>query len=464
MANAFHNQVASPAFFLRGDDIDRLRVHLLLAVTGGWPAPIASYTPVTLLPYNVLSSAEKVAFICAATVSPLTFGIEQCEGLYSRNLNDFFVPTIEETFVITSEISPILCWSPNMDDSFDYLGALQHSTTVGTVDSLVSLLQQAGGHCALILSGKLPVDELNVAALQLYHRMGWLRSLVINLATISITEFVALLGSDLQNLVTIAAIDPLPSVLHAYDIGSHKGTQAHADVLRNIIRNVDTTFLSRLSLRLWKQLKSPRRDLFGQAVPFIVLAGEVQTSTEDGMVKALSGFPSIRLTTHAFAKQTGRYFYEVEIMTEGLMQIGFADGSFRCDPASGQGVGDHLHSWAFDGMRTKKWNVACDSYGKRWRVGDIVGALIDMDLMEIRYFLNGEDLGQAFVSFPSSQPIFPALSLNVRQTARVNIGQCRFMCVKLHNCDLHLYYLQVSSRREGWVPLQARVPGFQRDG
>lgn len=66
--------------------------------------------------------------------------------------------------------------------------------------------------------------------------------------------------------------------------------------------------------------------------------------------------------------------------------------------------------------------------GKKWRVGDIVGALIDTDLYEIRFYLNGEDLGQAFVNFFSGEPMFPALSLNVRQSVRVNIGLSKFMC------------------------------------
>lgn len=62
-------------------------------------------------------------------------------------------------------------------------------------------------------------------------------------------------------------------------------------------------------------------------------------------------------------------------------------------------MGDHLHSWAFDGLRTKKWNVSCEGYGRRWRVGDTVGALLDTDLMEMRFYLNGRDLGAAFVNF-----------------------------------------------------------------
>lgn len=52
----------------------------------------------------------------------------------------------------------------------------------------------------------------------------------------------------------------------------------------------------------------------------------------------------------------------------------------------------------------------------------MVGVLADMDLLEMRFYLNGEDLGPAFEDF-SSFDIFPALSLNVRQCVRLNFGQ-----------------------------------------
>jgi hypothetical protein len=122
---------------------------------------------------------------------------------------------------------------------------------------------------------------------------------------------------------------------------------------------------------------------------------------------------------------TGRWFYEVSLISDGLMQIGWANALFRCDPICGQGVGDHMHSWAFDGLRSKKWNVSCDSYGRRWRIGDTVGVLVDMDLLEMRFYLNGEDLGPAFEDF-SSYELFPAFSLNVRQCIRLNFGQYKF--------------------------------------
>lgn len=70
--------------------------------------------------------------------------------------------------------------------------------------------------------------------------------------------------------------------------------------------------------------------------------------------------------------------------------------------------------------------VSCEAYGRRWRLGDTVGVLVDMDLLEMRFFLNGEDLGPAFEDF-SAYELHPALSLNVRQCVRLNFGQFKFL-------------------------------------
>lgn len=46
----------------------------------------------------------------------------------------------------------------------------------------------------------------------------------------------------------------------------------------------------------------------------------------------------------------------------------------------------------------------------------------------MRYFLNGEDLGASFVEFSvAASGLFPAISLNVRQSVRVNFGQFKFV-------------------------------------
>lgn len=51
---------------------------------------------------------------------------------------------------------------------------------------------------------------------------------------------------------------------------------------------------------------------------------------------------------------------------------------------------------------------------------------MDMDLLEMRFYLNGEDLGPAFEDF-SAYELHPAFSLNVRQCVRINFGQYKFL-------------------------------------
>ena len=65
-----------------------------------------------------------------------------------------------------------------------------------------------------------------------------------------------------------------------------------------------------------------------------------------------------------------------------------AAGGFSCDPLDGTGCGDHPRSWAFDGLRQRRWNVSSSTYGGRWRMGDVLGCLHNLDAMEVS--LNSE--------------------------------------------------------------------------
>jgi hypothetical protein len=217
----------------------------------------------------------------------------------------------------------------------------------------------------------------------------------------------------LPKLMSIAVMDPVHAVSFALSDDAFKGVQI--DVLKNLLKEGDSTFLEKISFRLWKQfnvdnslpktllfksnttndmvvnsidyLHTYNATLLNKLIHITALGGEVVVS--DTKVRALTHFPSIRLLGISLERMSGRWFYECTILSEGLMQIGWANAHFRCDPINGQGVGDHMHSWAFDGLRSKKWNVSCEPYGKRWHNGDTVGALIDMDLMEMRFYLNG---------------------------------------------------------------------------
>jgi hypothetical protein len=87
---------------------------------------------------------------------------------------------------------------------------------------------------------------------------------------------------------------------------------------------------------------------------------------------------------------------------------------------SSLGVGDHPHSWALDGYRCKRWNGSSEDYGMRWNQGDVVGCLLDLDSMQMKFYLNGEDLGndggrwwlQWTVVVPMADDVYSSLVLS----------------------------------------------------
>ena len=68
-------------------------------------------------------------------------------------------------------------------------------------------------------------------------------------------------------------------------------------------------------------------------------------------------------------------YYEVDIQTEGPAKVGWCLVS--CPP-DGE-VGSDDHSWSYDGHSEEKLHGGyCDSYGKRWQPGDVVGVFLDI--------------------------------------------------------------------------------------
>ena len=68
-------------------------------------------------------------------------------------------------------------------------------------------------------------------------------------------------------------------------------------------------------------------------------------------IEAKSNFVSIRANTAVFHEC---FFYEVTLLTDGLMQIGWC--SRNTNFSNNNGVGDSPNSYAYDGYRVEKWN------------------------------------------------------------------------------------------------------------
>lgn len=57
------------------------------------------------------------------------------------------------------------------------------------------------------------------------------------------------------------------------------------------------------------------------------------------------------------ATKTHKYAFEVVLVTNGLMQVGWVTDEFEIDPEGGTGVGDDEYSYGYDGCRVKKWHA-----------------------------------------------------------------------------------------------------------
>eukprot|EP00924_Labyrinthula_sp_SR-Ha-C_P008421 augustus_masked-scaffold_11-processed-gene-12.82-mRNA-1 protein AED:0.48 eAED:0.48 QI:0/-1/0/1/-1/1/1/0/2156 len=80
----------------------------------------------------------------------------------------------------------------------------------------------------------------------------------------------------------------------------------------------------------------------------------VQELDSAPVCQGLTNFPSISLQ-QCILSQTGKYYFELEIVKHGLAQVGVAMLPFEGDTNEGCGVGDDMFSFAIDIWRKKLW-------------------------------------------------------------------------------------------------------------
>ncbi|PAA78833.1 hypothetical protein BOX15_Mlig019048g2 [Macrostomum lignano] len=137
-----------------------------------------------------------------------------------------------------------------------------------------------------------------------------------------------------------------------------------------------------------------------------------------------------------------RWYFEVTLVTAGVMQIGWASTDTPLLRDEGLGVGDDAASVAIDGCRCCLWHRGRQDKRRyrwrRWRVGDVVGCLLEFSANQqqqqqpqsaggwaaARFSLNGawSSAGTA-VRLPAVGAAYrPAASLMASQQLRFNFG------------------------------------------
>ncbi|CAO3624027.1 unnamed protein product [Cunninghamella blakesleeana] len=144
-------------------------------------------------------------------------------------------------------------------------------------------------------------------------------------------------------------------------------------------------------------------------------------------------FESIRATE---CVKQGRWYYEVLLVTAGIMQIGWCTKRCKFVPEEGYGVGDDQHGFAFDTYRSAVWangSVIYSQYNKekiQCKPGDVLGSYLDLDNGICSFFINGRDLGLTVAFEHSSskatsnemEGLYPAFSLTTHQHVILNFG------------------------------------------
>ena len=113
-----------------------------------------------------------------------------------------------------------------------------------------------------------------------------------------------------------------------------------------------------------------------------------------------------------------------------------ARDEFIPDQLNGDGVGDCVASWGYDGSRNLLFiqgkERALDAAVSRWKAGDVVGCTLDLESKPktCTFSLNGRPVSSAELdSDSSSSPAlyYAAVSLNSGQAVRLNYGQRPFV-------------------------------------
>ena len=154
----------------------------------------------------------------------------------------------------------------------------------------------------------------------------------------------------------------------------------------------------------------------------------------DGVLRGDGNFSTVRLGE--FELRRGLWYYEVTLLTEGLMQIGWAQTGFTSNSESGDGVGDDKQSWSYDGFRSCVWHDGKEkTYGSNWRIGDIVGCKLHIEgrVASIEFTLNGVSQGVAFRELDiSTLGMFPVMSMNGDQAVRSVRARSARIFITLH--------------------------------
>lgn len=153
------------------------------------------------------------------------------------------------------------------------------------------------------------------------------------------------------------------------------------------------------------------------------VVGSFTSGLDRLVLNSQDNFSTIRANVCVYK---GRWQYELMLGTKGVMQVGWS--TLGCKFSEEKGVGDTQDSYAYDGNRQRKWNVATFKYGAMWQSGDVISCTLDLEEGKVEFYRNGKSLGPAFTTVKTGPgyAYFPAMSLAIGESLAANFGATPF--------------------------------------
>ncbi|XP_056401288.1 ryanodine receptor 3 isoform X2 [Hyla sarda] len=218
-----------------------------------------------------------------------------------------------------------------------------------------------------------------------------------------------------------------------------------------------------------ERTKKSNRDSLREAVrTFIGYGYNIEPPDQeitDQMMERV-GIDKIRFfrVEQTYAVDSGKWYFEFEVVTGGDMRIGWARPS--CRPDIELGADDR--AFVFEGSRAQCWNMGSSFFGRNWQPGDVVGCLINLDDKSMIFTLNGELLitnqgsELAFADFEIENGFVPVCSLGLSQIGRMNFGRDASTFKYYTMCGLQEGFqpFAVNTNRDVAMWFSKRLPTF----
>jgi hypothetical protein len=125
------------------------------------------------------------------------------------------------------------------------------------------------------------------------------------------------------------------------------------------------------------------------------------------------------LTTTGTELTEGRHYWEVELLSESVINIFIGISRPNLDPTGDYALSECTDGWFMDAYFGTLWGNGKDNDDEagEYKQGDRVGMLLDLDNGSLRFFKNGVQHGPGYAAGSVTGPVVHAVQMDTMDTS-----------------------------------------------